>query len=82
LGNRVIKQPTSLNGRFSRVQVIILHETHIGIVQFFFVGHIASKATNRGDDTEGDGLPDDIEHDVYSTGPFLADTDGISQERS
>ena len=64
------------------MQVIIHHEHHIGIVQFFFVGHIASKVTIRGDDTEGDGLPDDIEHDVYSTGPFLADTDGISQERS
>ena len=26
-------------------------------------------------DTDGDGLPDDVERDVYGTDPFLADTD-------
>jgi len=31
-------------------------------------------------DTDGDGLPDDVERDVYGTDPFLADTDADGLE--
>jgi hypothetical protein len=50
--------------------------------------NIYSQPTNRADlaklgtfalyeivDTDGDGLPDDVEHDVYGTDPLQADTD-------
>ena len=58
-------------------------------------GNIYSQPTNRAGlaklgtfalyeivDTDGDGLPDDVEQDVYGTDPLLADTDadGISDD--